>query len=91
MPQANLTAEREHLAKLVDLLSGVYSAHARLNELQEQAVKIVNTEEAAFFYKDEVNSAMEELRRYVDALETITARDYWPVPTYGDMTYGGIL
>ena len=62
--------------------------HARL---EARAVKIENTEEAAFFYCTEVAAAMDKLRAAVDAMEEITAREYWPVPTYGDMTYREIL
>ena len=29
-----------------------------------------------------------ELRRLVDEMETLTARDAWPMPTYGDLTFG---
>ena len=28
---------------------------------------------------------MEALRKTVDALEMLVARDFWPVPTYGDL------
>jgi FkbM family methyltransferase len=61
---------------------------AELEALEAKAISIASTEEAALFYCGEVNEAMEILRSYVDTLETITAREYWPVPTYGDMTYG---
>ena len=30
---------------------------------------------------------MEELRRYVDEMETMTASDFWPLPSYGDMMF----
>ena len=91
LPEANLSPERNHLSELTRLLSEVYRAYSDLESKQMRAVSIENTEDAAFYYKDNVNAAMEELRSYVDELEVITARDYWPVPTYGDMTYGGIL
>ena len=29
----------------------------------------------------------EELRRAVDAMEVLTAREHWPMPTYGDITF----
>ena len=91
LPDSALAEQKAHLARLAELLSSVYTARAKLDSLQTKAAAISSTEEAAFFYKDDVSAAMDELRSYVDALEVITARDYWPVPTYGDMTYGGIL
>ena len=30
---------------------------------------------------------MDELRRYVDEMETLTSADYWPYPTYFDLLY----
>jgi glutamine synthetase len=83
--------EREHLMKLSELLAATYSAHRALSSASEKAVAIENTEKAAFYYCTDVESAMADLRRAVDSLEVITARDYWPVPTYGDMTYREIL
>ncbi len=91
LPKARLTREKSHIEKLTNLLSSVYEAHAELAELEEMAVKILSTEEAAFFYCNNVSAAMDKLRYYIDELEEITAREYWPVPTYGDMTYGEIL
>ena len=83
--------EREHLIKLSELLSDTYAAHRALSSASEQAVAIENTEQAAFYYCTDVERAMADLRHTVDSLEVITARDYWPVPTYGDMTYREIL
>ncbi len=91
VPDVSLTAETEHLRQLISLLSDAYTAHRELAELEAVAVKIENTETAAFFYCREVSGAMDKLRLAVDSLEEITAREYWPVPTYGDMTYGEIL
>ncbi|MBR2650133.1 MAG: glutamine synthetase III [Clostridia bacterium] len=91
LPNVSLTAEENHLERLCNLLSETYKARAELEELEARAVKIENTEEAAFFYCTEVAAAMDKLRAAVDAMEEITAREYWPVPTYGDMTYREIL
>jgi glutamine synthetase type III len=30
---------------------------------------------------------MANLRRLVDAMEILTSREYWPMPTYGDITF----
>lgn len=91
LPKAKLTREKAHIEKLTNLLSSAYEAHAELSEVEEMATKILSTEEAAFFYCNTVGAAMDKLRYYIDELEQITAREYWPVPTYGDMTYGEIL
>jgi glutamine synthetase type III len=30
---------------------------------------------------------MQALRSAVDAMEVLTAREFWPMPTYGDITF----
>ena len=86
-----MVSEREHRARLSELLAETYAAHRELERIENIAVGISATEDAAFYYCTEVAAAMKALRSAVDALEGITARDYWPVPTYGDMTYREIL
>ena len=88
LPTADISAQKAHIETLSETLGKVYLAHAALDRLEDKATKIANTEEAAMVYQGEVNEAMENLRELVDSLEVITAREYWPVPTYGDMTYG---
>ncbi len=43
--------------------------------------------EQAFFYKNVVCTAMEDLRRPVDRLEMIVEKEAWPYPTYGDLMF----
>ena len=31
---------------------------------------------------------MEDLRSYVDTLETLVSKEYWPFPDYGDLLFG---
>ena len=38
--------------------------------------------------KDEVIPAMETLRKHCDEAERITAKEYWPVPSYGELLFG---
>ena len=41
----------------------------------------------AQFYRHTVLGCMTELRMAVDELETLVGKNYWPVPTYGEMLY----
>ena len=41
----------------------------------------------AVYERDVVLSGMEELRREVDEMERLTAAEYWPLPTYGDLLF----
>ena len=38
--------------------------------------------------RDSVLVKMNELRVVCDEAETITAKSYWPFPTYGDLLFG---
>lgn len=41
----------------------------------------------AFYFKDEVHTAMHALRVPVDALEMLVDKEVWPIPTYGDLIF----
>ncbi len=41
----------------------------------------------AFFYRDVIVPAMEELRTPIDALEGLVDREFWPMPTYADLIF----
>ena len=43
--------------------------------------------EKADFFKDEILKDMTDLRASCDKLETETAAEYWPFPTYGDLLF----
>ena len=42
----------------------------------------------AFHIRDELLDRMAALRAYCDEAETMTAADYWPFPTYGELLFG---
>ncbi|MBR2832604.1 MAG: glutamine synthetase III [Oscillospiraceae bacterium] len=44
--------------------------------------------EEADFVRDEVLPKMAALRAVCDEAETLTAAEYWPFPTYGDLLFG---
>jgi glutamine synthetase len=59
----------------------------------ETAVTGVKGEDAlahATYYRDKIVTAMSELRLVVDELETLVAKKYWPVPSYGEMLFSVI-
>ncbi len=43
--------------------------------------------ELAFFYKDNVVPEMVALRKPVDELEMLVAKEVWPMPSYGDLLF----
>jgi len=58
----------------------------RWKEKAGQAMK-GDARKQAFFYRDSIVPAMEELRSYVDVLEGLVDREYWPMPTYADLLF----
>jgi len=46
-----------------------------------------NIEKKAAAYRDDVVSAMVELRKISDGIEPVVGADYWPLPTYADMLF----
>jgi len=55
--------------------------------VEEQAAGMEEGREKAVFYHDRVCSAMQALRTPVDALEMIVDKDFWPMPSYGDLLF----
>ena len=52
------------------------------------AASLADAEAAAVAFKERVIPTMEALRRTVDAMEEYTDLRAWPVPTYGELTFG---
>ena len=75
------------MKKVAALTSKIYKAVGVLEAKVEQAKALEDAEKLAFFYHDEVLVAMDELRSYADELETITPKDLWPFPSYGDILF----
>ena len=44
-------------------------------------------EEASRYYHGQVIPRMEKVREYADTLERVTAKSYWPYPTYSDLLF----
>lgn len=42
----------------------------------------------ARFFCDSILPKMDALRAAIDEAEELTASDYWPFPTYGDLLFG---
>ncbi|MBR5242347.1 MAG: glutamine synthetase III [Clostridia bacterium] len=81
------SCECDLIDKLSSLLADCYSAYSALESAERCAVSKTKDEEAAHYYKNHVNPKMDALRAVVDAMEVLTARDKWPMPTYGDIVF----
>ena len=79
--------EKETLSEITDDLSKAYGAYKSLKNAVDTSTGIDDLEKKADFFKDEILKDMKELRDSCDKLETETAAEYWPFPTYGDLLF----
>ena len=75
------------LEEVDELLTETKAAFDKLVALSKKSHEIVGNVERARYFHDEVDVAMEALRRPVDRLEMIVDKDMWPMPSYGDMIF----
>ena len=78
---------QSHLEKLSELASAIIVRADKLEEVVAKINDIANEELKAHFIRDNVVPVMEQLRESCDALEAITDRKEWPMPTYTDLLH----
>jgi len=84
---SDTTVAKEMLDDVIRLVTEAKSALTKLIQVTDEGVAMEQGRDQAVFYKDEVNKAMNDLRRPIDELETIMDKDYWPMPSYGDLLF----
>ncbi|MCQ2427045.1 MAG: glutamine synthetase III [Clostridia bacterium] len=81
--------EKTTLAALDRLANAIYTETeelaATLASLKKEKNKTPT--ELSVLYRDRVCTAMESLRKSVDAAELITDTEYWPLPNYGEILF----
>ena len=80
--------ETELTKKLVRLEDQIA---VKTDELEEAVMKLQDAEDVeaeSYMIRDAVLGKMGELRVACDEAETMTAKKYWPFPTYGDLLFG---
>ncbi len=76
------------LIKRLSLLTDQMSSQT--DALENALIKVQdaeNIEGQAYEIRDTVLARMQELRIVCDEAETVTAKKYWPFPTYGDLLF----
>lgn len=84
------TMEKELISMLSELEDTAYLKVNELEELLSEASELEKSSDklvTATFYKDRVIPAMKELRGCIDRMECNTSREYWPLPSYGEMLF----
>ncbi len=80
-------SESELLVSLSSLADSLMKKCRVLESALANAEKSEDIRIEANYYRDHVFPAMQEMRAVADELETITAKDRWPFPTYTDLLY----
>ncbi len=87
VPELSYPVESELIKKLTGLVVKIDAAEKALEKSISDCEKGDITAQA-FRIRDELLPSMAELRAPCDEAETLTAADYWPFPTYGDLLFG---
>ena len=74
--------------KLSAMLSCAYDKVSLLEKDTVDAKDMTDITEMGHYYREKVFADMAELRIVIDELETITAKTYWPYPSYGHLLFG---
>ena len=78
-------AEKELVSLLADTTDLL---HETVNDLNHALDAVpADAEAASRYYLDQIIPRMKTLRHHADQLEKITAKSYWPYPTYSDLLY----
>ncbi len=84
---ADPAVQAELLQRVNTGLAAMQAALRRLEAVEKEASAMTDAKAQAFFYKDTVKAAMEELRAPADELEMIVDKKIWPIPTYGELMF----
>ncbi len=75
------------------LLTDLQKLTSKLSTQLKKLERLINVtsfdevQEEASYYSEKVIPAMNSLRSITDELETLTAREYWPFPSYSEIMY----
>ena len=87
-PRASLGCEAGLIERLSGLVDRMFAAADGLEEAVSRLDETTCVVERSEKIRDEVLPAMDALRAPADEAETLTAKTYWPFPTYGDLLFG---
>ena len=87
---ADISCDYEHglVKKLSVLIDRAASCTGDLKEAVVHVRDFCDIISEANYIRDEILPKMGALRAVVDEAETMTAAEYWPVPTYGELLFG---
>ena len=88
VPELSGKYEKEKLKTLSSLEDSIDASVSALESSLIRLRAIDDVTDSAFVFRDVILQKMAELRVACDEAETLTAKKYWPFPTYGDLLFG---
>ncbi len=85
-PDIPFEAEKLSLQRISTLADKIFAANGELDDALKN-VPEGTALEVATYYRREVVSRMKSLRALVDEIEAHSDRNFWPVPSYGDLIF----
>jgi hypothetical protein len=79
--------ETKILEKIVKLHNLARESFHKLDVGVKEVSAIADIEEKAFAYHRQIVPVMKDLRVFVDELEMLVDKEYWPMPSYGDLIF----
>jgi len=84
---ADISVQEELLQKCSVLLAQSKATLEELKKVTDEAAEKAEGKEMAVFFQDVVCTAMNNLRAPIDELEMLVDKEFWPVPSYGDLLF----
>lgn len=84
---ADASVQEASLAEISKNLVAMNAALEKLETATDKAAAVEEPKAQAIAYRDDVFTAMSELREPADALEMLVDKSVWPFPTYGDLLF----
>ena len=83
----SVRSECELIEKLSAANESMYDKANEIEKLLAEAKTCSDVAVCSVFFAEKVIPAMNELRAFADEMELVTAKKYWPFPTYGDILF----
>ena len=87
IPQTDTKAESSILKELSFNVNNLKTSLDNLEEKLYFVEKENDAEKKSILFRDNLVPLMKKVRENVDTLEMLVAKDYWPLPSYGDLIF----
>lgn len=79
--------EVQTLKNISSTMQKAFDVSNKLENALDENRRFKDNYQKALFYKDNVIRYMDKLRQNIDYMETITDKNYWPIPNYSDLLF----